>query len=333
VPTLHITNGDSAADKLRRIVIGRVGIVCDVLHDGPAPRVDGNAWYETRARFLARDGDLSVKRVKADLETRDLEITQAVERGDDVVLWFEHDLFDQLLLIRTLDLIAASGPSAASGTVALICIDRFPEVDRFIGLGQLTDDQLATLVGTESPVTAEQYSIASTAWDAFRSTNPEDLLAMAVRVKPDNTYGDALPFLHDALLRFLAEYPSQVNGLSQTEQLALEALRAGPRTGGALFAATQALEPSPFIGDTGFYDVLRALATARVPLVTLDDAAKSVDLRRGGIAMTEAGREVLAGRSDHVALNGIDVWRGGVHLVGVDRSPWRWDARLERLVS
>jgi hypothetical protein len=215
----------------------------------------------------------------------------------------------------------------------MICIDRFPGVERFIGLGQLTDEQLTTLVGTESPVTAEQFSIASAAWDAFRSTNPEELLAVAARVKPDNTYGDALPFLHDALMRFLAEYPSQVNGLSQTEQLTLETLRTGPLTGGALFAATQALELSPFMGDLGFYDVVRALGSARVPLVAIDNAADSTDLRLASVTITTGGREVLAGRSDHVALNGIDRWRGGVHLVGADRSPWRWDARLERLVS
>jgi hypothetical protein len=34
-----------------------------------------------------------------------------------------------------------------------------------------------------------------------------------------------------------------------------------------------------------------------------------------------------------VALNGIDRWLGGVHLIGRDRSPWRWDAWRETLVS
>ena len=333
MPTVHITNGDSAADKLRRILTGRVGIICDVLHDGPAPRVAGDAWYDIRARFLSGYTDNGVEQVKRNLADRDREIVDAIGRGDNVVFWFEHDLFDQLVLIRALDLVAAHAQGGGTGTVALICIDRFPGVERFIGLGQLADDQLTTLIGTESPVTAEQFSIASAAWNAFRSANPEELLAMAARVKPDNTYGDALPFLHDALMRFLAEYPSQVNGLSQTEQLTLEALRTGPLTGGALFAATQALELSPFMGDLGFYDVVRALGSARVPLVAIDNAADSTDLRLASVTITTGGREVLAGRSDHVALNGIDRWRGGVHLVGADRSPWRWDARLERLVS
>jgi len=41
---------------------------------------------------------------------------------------------------------------------------------------------------------------------------------------------------------------------------------------------------------------------------------------------------VLAGEADHVALNGVDRWIGGVHLAGPD-SPWRWDEGTEGIVS
>ena len=57
------------------------------------------------------------------------------------------------------------------------------------------------------------------------------------------------------------------------------------------------------------------------------------DPHRDTVAITTAGREVLAGRADHVRLNGVDVWRGGVYLSGSDRSPWRWDRGDETLVS
>ena len=61
--------------------------------------------------------------------------------------------------------------------------------------------------------------------------------------------------------------------------------------------------------------------------------AAASDLRGHTVSMTDAGRGVLAGRDDAVALNGIDEWRGGVHLVGADRSPWRWNPERETLVS
>ena len=327
MPPLHVTNGDCAGDKLRRIVDGAVTITADPLHEGPAPAVDGDAWYDLRARFLS-NGDARFEDIKAQLAAWDRAILDGARAGS-VVLWFEHDLFDQLQLIRTLDVIGRPERAALHSKASLICIDRFPGVERFVGLGQLAAEQLATLVGTEHPVTPEQYALASRAWKAFRSSDPRALFDLTVALEGDTT----LEFLRDALLRFFAEYPSASNGLSQTAQLALDVLAEDPMAGGALFAAAQSREARPFLGDTIFFEILRTLASARVPLVSLSSSAQEVDLQSCLVAITDAGRAVAAGRSDHVALNGIDLWRGGVHLAGADSSPWRWDAGGETLVS
>ena len=142
----------------------------------------------------------------------------------------------------------------------------------------------------------------------------------------------ALPFLSAALHRFLEEYPSTANGLSRTADAALRELEAGPRSGHDLFVATQAREERPFMGDWGFFEIIRELADARVPLVTIDPDDRPRDLRGHRIGITEAGRDVVAGRRDAVALNGINLWRGGVHLIGDERSPWRWDPHRKTLI-
>ena len=335
--TLHVTNGDCAAGTLRLIVSEPVRTTCDLLHEGPCPAVDGDAWYDARARFLADGFGAAFEETRAGLAETD----RAIAGAGELVLWFEHDLFDQLLLLRTLDLLARAGSTSAGRVgsdpaprVSLICIDRFPGVARFIGLAQLTADQLATLEGTAVPVIAGHYALARDAWRAFRSPDPAELVDLARRLDAargaSSEGGPVLPFLGDALLRFLAEYPSVANGLSRTEALALDALLDGPLTAGALFSATQAGEAQPFLGDLTFFGNLDRLAAARAPLVTVDGDGER-RLRRIGI--TGAGREVAAGRADHVQLNGIDLWRGGVHLSGSDRSPWRWDAGAETLVS
>ena len=43
---------------------------------------------------------------------------------------------------------------------------------------------------------------------------------------------------------------------------------------------------------------------------------------------TPDGTRVLRGEADHVALNGLDRWVGGVHLQGT-RPPWRFDEGTE----
>jgi hypothetical protein len=47
--------------------------------------------------------------------------------------------------------------------------------------------------------------------------------------------------------------------------------------------------------------------------------------------ITSDGRDVLAGRPDHIQLNGIDRWLGGVHLQGREAA-WRWDSANGTLV-
>jgi hypothetical protein len=323
VSTLHITNGDHVAEKLRQIVDGPVVITADPLHEGPAPRVDGDAWYDVRARYLAGANYAAFDEVRSTIAACDRAIAEAHEH-DEVVLWFEHDLFDQLLLIRTLDLLARHRTP-----VSLICIGAFRGVERFVGLGQLRVDQLASLVGTASPVTPEQFTLATAAWDAFRSPDPMDL----VRHLESNADTLALRFLGGALKRFLQQFPSTANGLSLTEELALHALSEGPVPAGALFVSTQDQEMRPFMGDLSFYRMLRDLAAARVPLITIGASPDQLDLRSHVVTITDAGRDVFSGARDHVALNGIDAWRGGAHLAGTDRSPWRWDAGRETLVS
>lgn len=320
---LHITNGDSAAGTLRQFIKDPVVITADPLHEGPAPHVDGNEWYELRARHFASGGYEAYEEARRGLVEWDAAIAEA-DRYDEVVLWFEHDLFDQLLLIRTLDLL-----TNVQTRVSLICIDRFPGVDRFIGLGQLTAAQLATLVDTRQPLTRRRFAVASRAWDAFRDSEPSKLLDLIH--EPDTTH-DELPFLAAALTRFLAEYPSTANGLSRSANAVLAALEARPLTGHDLFRSAQALEERPFMGDWTLFSIVHDLADARVPLVSIVPHDRALDLRQHVVALTDAGRDVLAGRHDAVALNGIDCWRGGVHLIGADSSPWRWDARRETLV-
>ena len=115
--TLHITNGDSAGDTLRTFVSGEVTITADPLHEGPARAVDGDEWRRMRAQFLADPADPAAPQDAWQwLTAWDAAIERAPEY-DEVVLWFEHDLFDQLLLVRTLDLVGRvlSDPASPVG--------------------------------------------------------------------------------------------------------------------------------------------------------------------------------------------------------------------------
>jgi hypothetical protein len=60
------------------------------------------------------------------------------------------------------------------------------------------------------------------------------------------------------------------------------------------------------------------------------DGGHARDFWNGHVTVTEAGRAVLDGRADRVALNGLDRWLGGVHLQG-RAARWRWHEALQGL--
>src|SRR6185436_10444575 len=146
----------------------------------------------------------------------------------------------------------------------------------------------------------------------------------------------SLPFLAGALERLLAEYPAVDGGLPLTERRILECLREGPMKFGQLFVAEQHLEERVFMGDSTFRLRVEALAAGPEPLVTANlSPMVSDEPPKGPVALTDAGRDVLAGHADWISLCGFDRWIGGAHLsaaIGGDVA-WRWDKSTGQLSS
>ena len=72
------------------------------------------------------------------------------------------------------------------------------------------------------------------------------------------------------------------------------------------------------------------MVQARVPLLHAVPSGRPVE-RGTPLRLTDTGARVLAGDADHVTLNGIDRWIGGVHLHGPN-ARWRWDDSTEALI-
>lgn len=319
---LHLHNGDHAAEILKQSnVPGTSEVWADVLHEGPVPaHLAPEEMREVRSRFIAAQGWASYEQALVINERWDQSLASYADY-DEVVLWFEHDLFDQLILIHHLNFFARQNLSQTR--LSLICIGEYPGVEPFHGLGQLNPDQLASLLVTRQPITAEQLRFGQIAWQAFTASDPIELNQF---VRSDTS---VLPFLAGALRRFLEEYPSTRNGLPRTERQILMALTTGPKHPSELFLAMYPLEERVFMGDLTFWARLKGLAAGQQPLIEWD-LIERTPVPDGEVRLTETGRAVLAGRADWIALNSINRWLGGVHLQGDDAN-WRWDEEAKTL--
>ena len=256
---LHITDGESVAGTLRQSAVpGEVRIFGDLLYEGPAPAGLSEAeWWDRRARFLSESHGLSPEEARHAVRAFE-DSLQAISSSDETVLWMDHRLSDQLILIMLLERFSRLNRGRSS--LSLICIGRFPGMENFVGLGHLTGEQLASLADTRSPVSDTELALASAAWNAFTSPDPTAIeLVIARDTSP-------LPFLASAFRRHLEQFPSVENGLSRTERQTLSVLRdQGPLPALRLFFAVQKMEDPLFMGDLSFFAILRELASAQFP--------------------------------------------------------------------
>src|SRR5438093_13295222 len=260
---LHITNGESAGNTLRQTTLGGAVLPWqDALHEGPVPALPRPELLRTRARFLAECGWGREQALLSSFERRDRQLLEALRDDLQVVLWFEHDLYDQLQL---LDVLALA--QTVNAAPELIVIGSFPGKPSFAGLGELTAKELETLWPSRSRAAPAALHAATSAWAALQAPEPTTLAEWATRDTAQ------LPFLAPALRRLLEELPAPADGLSGTERRALQAVAAGARTPPAAFVAAQKLETAPFLGDAWFYRTLAAVGQGRARLVETHDGA------------------------------------------------------------
>jgi hypothetical protein len=314
---LNITNGDSAAGTLSEAGIeGKIVPWRDVLHEGP---VDSSLSLEElsrqRARFIAGEDWQDLARVTGDFAERD-RVLRNLDDTDEVVLWFEDDLYDQLQLIQLLDYFA--GGAAMETKISLIVVDGY--------IPPLSVSEIKALDRKRAPVTREQLDLGRKAWRAFGSPDPTSIARLL------DAKTSSLPYLARALIRHLEEFPSTTNGLSRSEREALTVIAAGHNTPVRAFLEVAKLQESIFLGDTVFYSYLQRLSGKSHALITWKDGSAVVapDPRstrqfvEGELTLTALGRDVLAGKKDWQRINKKARWLGGVEISPGD-SGWRWD--------
>jgi Domain of unknown function (DUF1835) len=327
---LHILDGASSADTLSKTdVPGEIFAWREALISGPTPAgLNEDEWIAIRSEYLSQHYRVDSERCKSDLEEQSQTLASYPEH-DEVVLWFEHDLFCQTNLLYLLNWF--SHQQLGSTKLSLICIGEFAGIDDFRGLGQLNEQQLASLFDTRHEVSTAELALGQKGWQAYSSSDPtriEELL---------RTDFDALPFLRRALELHVTRFPSVRNGLNSVENSGLQLIADGATRFDELFPRFMNNQPGYGLGDFQFWLELRGLSEARKPLLQVTNGAaaaadvSSAEMRKTRFDLTAEGERVMLNEADFVEINGLDRWLGGVHLSAANI--WRWDETKRVLVQ
>jgi len=328
---LHIVNGDSVGEKLRGNVPGDILVWREIDSDGPIfidPTEERSRML--RARYLERTMGIPTADYVRMCEEQERTLSRC-RQHEEIVLWFEHDLFDQTMLCYLLHRFARLPLERTR--LSLLCIGAFPGLEPFRGLGELSSDQLSALMSSREPVGRDVLALGSAVWEAYASSAPSPLL--------DLLQGDtaALPYVREAFRLHLSRFPSTRNGLGIVEQTTLERIREGASDPLKLFAEVGRQLHGLGMGDLSYWHCLARMSQGAYPLLRIEGLRRfpsyrepEPSFRQCTVILTETGNRVLSGEKDWVELNGIDEWYGGVQLQG-HAVPWRWDSYEGRLVK
>jgi hypothetical protein len=318
--TLHVRCGSDIRSRL-----AEAGFVGDFLeYSDPlchGPIVDDPDWIDHRADFLAEVYGPKLGRTREKiaegLAQAEAGLQAAALRYDRVVLWFEHDGYDQINLTRCLAQFAETPPQR----LEMVTLEHFPGAMRFIGLGQLPPEALRLLWDERKPMTVLQAHAGRSAWSLLRQPDPTPLAVAVSGGFPE------LPYLARALRRHCQELPWTNDGLSLTQRLILEVLAEQPRTIGQVFAELmRERDPLPFLSDLMLADFVREMQRVSQPVFTGMFDGDDRRWFRERLTITPLGRAVLAGDVDWLSLSPPERWVGGVRILA-DAPCWRWDER------
>lgn len=302
---LHLLNGDATAGVFPDTLPGQRAVWRDILMEGPA-----DADVETRAAWLAPRLGVTPEAYAQRWREGAATLARATEH-DEVVLWFERDLFCATNLWFVLDRLEGASLSLV-----------FPEInDDVPGLGALDPTLFPMLFEGRYRLGADEVAEARAVWRAYAAADPTEL----ARLQP------LFPFAGAAIRLHCGRFPSLAHGLDETEHETLATLDR-PLAFAALFRAvtTSGAGNELGIGDVQFAALLRELADGATPLIEIDDPQQPFG--RWHISRTAAATDVLAGRIDRLALSPLNRWLGGVHL-RTGAPLWRWNAHRWALVA
>jgi hypothetical protein len=208
---LHILNGDSTKALFSKSNIrGDTVVWREVLVQGPLfYSLDTELFWEMRSQFLEKGygAKLASYRRKVILEFQKIRQFQ----GDEIVLWFEYDLFCQVNLIALLSYFLRSKKGM---TISLVCVGDFPGYSKRVGLGELPHTVYRGLFDNRQKLEKEDLIVADKAWMYFCGKDSKKLKTIQ---------SEKLEYLSDAMLSATKTF-RESNHLSPLERHILKVI-------------------------------------------------------------------------------------------------------------
>lgn len=247
--TLHILNGDSTLHQFSKSGIkGNTYVWKEVLSDGPVHADFGSdVFWSQRDRFMSSEFKLQEGEYRKVCVKPFMEMAKSLPSYDEIVLWFEYDLFCQ---INMMALIHWLGKQGLDNTISLICAGKIDDSDRLFGLGEIEASQYAQLFDTRLKLGAREFEFCSDVYETYCTEDPTDLYNYVLMSLSE------LPYLPDALDAHFKRYPHKNTGLTEIEHQMIDLIQAGETNHRKLVGKMLRWQRYQGFGDLQYFNIL-----------------------------------------------------------------------------
>ena len=211
---LHITNGDSFTSRLQSLEFkGDVITWREMLCEGKTlSTVGSESFWKTRFEFLNKNYKVS-KSWFIEKTLKEYRSLCNHKQQDQIVLWFEYDLFCQINMLAVISWLKQHRRHAE---ISLVCSGKVEGSSKLYGLNELNDDKLMELYENRKVLSQDDIEYADYIWQLYCSDNP-------IRLENQIANNDfQFEYLSDALKTHLKRFPTIKNGLNDLENHILE---------------------------------------------------------------------------------------------------------------
>lgn len=288
---LHITNGDSFTQRLKKLNIkGDIVTWREMLCEGKTEtNVGSESFWKTRFDFLSKN----YKVTKSWFVEKTLKEYRSLcnhKQQDQIVLWFEYDLFCQINMLAVISWLKAHRKYAE---ISLVCSGNEDESDTMYALNELSDEQLLQLYKNRTVLSQDDIEYADYVWQLYCSDNP-------IRLENLTDFKNyQFDYLSDAIKTHLHRFPSIKNGLNAMENNILNlSITEKPKSKKALMGTLLKNQ-----GLLGFGDSQYERAISRL---------KPLYSSFNPVRLTKKGKEILEGKTSYYScIQDNDVYLGG----------------------
>jgi hypothetical protein len=213
---LHITNGDSTTQLIQKLKIdGSIITWREMLCEGKTTSdVGSESFWKSRFDFFSKNYNIT-KKTFIDYTLKEFRNLCNHKSHEEIVLWFEYDLFCQINMIAVISWLKKHKPKA---TISLVCPEDKTNSNLLLTINDLTSTQLKSAYINRPELSRDDIEYADYIWQLYCAESPLQL--------ENIISAPSITFKHipEAIKTHLKRFPTIKNGLNDIENTILDTI-------------------------------------------------------------------------------------------------------------